>query len=129
MASLQALLDTGILIDLWRGKPQALAWLEGQSSTIFGLPVVVCMELIDGTRNHQERDRAIQMLARYPVVHLTRADSAWARTHHTTYRLSHNVGILDALIAAPAARLKIPIVTLNVRHFSPLPNLQVLQLY
>jgi predicted nucleic acid-binding protein len=129
MASIQALLDTGILIDLWRGKSQALAWLESQKATTFGLPVVVCMELVDGTRNNRERERAVKLLANYPIIHLTITDSAWAKAHHTSYRLSHNVGILDALIAAPAVRLRIPMYTLNVKHFAPLPDLQVINPY
>ncbi len=129
MAAVQALIDTSVLIDLWRAKPDALQWLGHHKSTTFGLPVRVCTELIDGVRDNAERRQAIRMLGRYPVVHLTIADSAWARAQHAQYKLSHNIGIIDAFVAAPAARLKVPTYTLNTKHFAPLPGISAQRPY
>jgi hypothetical protein len=84
---------------------------------------------MDGARNQRERLRAVSLLKPYPVWQLTPEDSHWAQTQHAAFKLSHNVGILDALIAAPAARLAVPIYTLNVRHFSPLPDVTVIKPY
>jgi hypothetical protein len=122
MAPIQALLDTSVLVDLWRGSPAAVRWLQGQRTTVFGLPVLVCMEVVDGARDARERQQAIKLLRPYPVVHLIAADSAWAHEQHAQFKLSHNVGIIDALIGSAAARLAVPIYTLNTRHFTPLPS-------
>ena len=47
-------------------------------------------------------------------------DLNWAMQQLRQYRLSHNVGILDCLIAAPAHRLQIPLYTRNLKHLEPL---------
>ena len=129
MASVQALLDTSILIDLWRGSSGAIAWMRQYQSTTFGLPVIVCMELIDGARNAAERQRAIAFIMSYPMLQLSIADSRWAQKQHSQFKLSYSVGILDALIAAPAARLNVPIYTLNTKHFTILPGVSAIRPY
>lgn len=131
MADPDGFLDTSVIIDLWRGSQPALDWLRDQSDAGHGLSisVIVAMEFMDGARNQQERQRAISLLKPYSVWHLTPEDSRWAQAQHAAYKLSHNVGILDALIAAPAARLGVPIYTLNVRHFNPLPDVTVIKPY
>jgi predicted nucleic acid-binding protein len=129
MSEVQALLDTSILIDLWRGNPPALQWIRSNSSIVFALPVIACMELVDGARNVAERQQAVKLLQPYPVVHISPVDSAWAQAQHAQYKLSHNVGIGDVLIASAAARLSVPLYTLNTRHFTPLPGVTVVKPY
>jgi predicted nucleic acid-binding protein len=130
MATIDALLDTNILIGLWRRDPAMQAWIDSlPDEMVVGLPVLVVMEFIDGARNMDERKRAIKLLESYPVIHLESADSVWAQEQHANFKLSHNVGIIDALIAAPAARLKVPIYTLNTKHFSPLPDVNAIRPY
>jgi predicted nucleic acid-binding protein len=129
MAAVDALLDTSILIDMSRGREPAIKWLQEQSETVFGLPVLVCMEFVDGARDTAERERTLKMIGQYPTIHLTPADSAWAQEQHAKYKLSHNVGILDCLIASSAMRLVVPIYTLNIRHFSPLPDVEAIRPY
>jgi predicted nucleic acid-binding protein len=123
MTSVQGLLDTSVLVDLWRGNSTALLWLRSfPPGSRLGLPVLVSMEFIDGVRNAAERKQATKFLEPYPVIHLAEADSVWAQKQHAQFKLSHNVGIIDALIAAPAFRLGVPIYTLNTKHFTPLPD-------
>ena len=129
MIVVDALLDTNVLIDISRQIPVAVQWMQTQSSTVFGLPVLVCMELIDGVQNQLDRQRALKVIQQYPVIHLYTRDSKWAQAQHTKFKLSHNVGIGDALIASASARLKVPIYTLNTKHFSPLPDVQAIRPY
>jgi len=37
--------------------------------------------------------------------------------------------MIDALIAAPAARLSVPLYTLNLKHFQALPDVEALRPY
>jgi predicted nucleic acid-binding protein len=130
VTTIDALFDTNILIAIWRGDAQAQAWLPTLPSTmVIGLPVLVAMELLDGARDTAEQRRATKMIDLYPIVYVEQQDSLWAQTQHAKYKLSHNVGILDALIASAAARLKIPIYTLNTKHFSPLPDVTAIRPY
>lgn len=127
--TIDALLDTNILIDLLRGQPAAVAWMQAQTKTVFGIPVLVSMELVNGVENAADRQQVQKALTGYPVIHLTVEDSVWAQSQHALYKLSHNVGIIDTLIAAPAKRLSVPIYTLNIKHFSPLPGVTVVKPY
>lgn len=131
MADPDGFVDTSVLIDLWRGTSPALNWLRDQSTVghRLSISVIVAMELMDGARDSRERSRANKLLEPYPVWFLTPDDSRWAQIQHAKYKLSHSVGILDALIAAPAARLGVPIYTLNTRHFTPLPDVTVIRPY
>lgn len=128
MARIQGLLDTNILIEIWRKRPNAIQWAQAQPPTMgIGLPVIAFMELLDGAQNQAQRQQALQFLQPYPVVHLTRDDSKWAQAQHAQFKLSHGLGIGDALIAAPAARLQVPLFTLNTKHFAPLTDVTVIR--
>ncbi len=127
--TIDGFLDTNILVDLLRKQASCSTWMQTQAGTHFALPVLVHMELINGVESAAERQSVQKALAAYPVVHLTTEDSIWAQQQHAIHKLSHNVGIIDALIAAPAWRLKIPIYTLNVKHFKPLPDILVIKPY
>jgi predicted nucleic acid-binding protein len=127
--SIDALLDTSVLVDLLCVQVEALRWWQTQAETVFGIPVLVHMELIDGVANAVERRHLKNLLSAYPSIHLTPEDSAWAQQQHALYKLSHNVGMIDALIAAPARRLDVPIYTLHPRHFAPLPDVVAIKPY
>jgi len=129
MATPDALLDTSILIDISRSNADAIGWLNNQRQTLFGLPVLVCMEFVDGARDSAERRKALELINRFPMIHLTPVDTGWAQQQHAKHKLSHNVGIHDALIAASAVRLAIPIYTLNLKHFSALSHVNTVRPY
>src|SRR5579862_4832813 len=95
------LVDTDMLIDVQRGHPPALAWFAGL--TVYpGVPGFVVMELIQDARNKQEVRRALKLVAPLQIVWPTEVDCARALSDFTVYHLSHNLGLLDAVIAACA---------------------------
>jgi hypothetical protein len=126
---IDGLLDTNILIDLARQNPAASAWLGDQGSRRFALPVLVAMEMAQGTRSNEELRQVQNILRNYPIVHLTAADSVWALEQHARFWLSHNIGMYDALIAAVSIRLRSPIYTLNLKHFQALPDVKAIRPY
>ena len=95
----------------------------------FALPVLVAMEMAQGAQNNDEMRQVQKTLTAYPVIHLTSEDSAWALDQHSRFWLSHNIGMFDALIAAPSVRLGMPIYTLNFKHFAPLPEVRAIRPY
>lgn len=119
------LLDTDVFIEILRGKPQAATWLTTYADQIIGIPVLVRMELVQGVRNKQELQTLIRELGRYMVLHLEMGDSTRALDWFETYHLSHNVGMLDSLIAAIAIRLSKPLYTFNLKHYQIIPGLDV----
>jgi predicted nucleic acid-binding protein len=58
-------------------------------------------------------------LKRLQTVYLTEEDQQWAQAKHRQYKLSHNVGLADCLIASVSQRLELPLYTLNLKHMRP----------
>lgn len=122
------LLDTDVLIDIQREYAPALTWF----TTLTELPVVpglVVMELIQDAQNARQVRQALKLVAPLPVVWPTAADCQRAPTDFIAYHLSHNVGLLDALIAACAIGLSTTLCTFNVKHYRVVPGLVTLQSY
>jgi predicted nucleic acid-binding protein len=87
------------------------------------------MELLQGCRNQAEQSRVEQFYRRYPHYWLGAADCQRALQDFAAYRLSHNLGLLDALIAHTAVGLNEPLATFNVKHFGIISGLQTVQPY
>jgi predicted nucleic acid-binding protein len=45
------------------------------------------------------------------------------------FRLSHNIGFLDCLIASTARKQDLRVATLNLKHFAPFSELEVKRPY
>ncbi|MDX1993428.1 MAG: PIN domain-containing protein [bacterium] len=112
------LVDTSVLIDALRHFQQAEQWLSTQKN--LGVVSPVWLEVLDGTPNKREQLRALQLLSQFDRVDLTPADFDWAILQQTRYKLSHNVGGIDCLIAVPSHRLNVPLYTMNLKHFTPM---------
>jgi predicted nucleic acid-binding protein len=114
-----ALLDTSTLIDLLREHPPAAEWFADEDRT-FGITKFVWMEVVTGCMNKQALRKATRLIERFELVSVTTQDVDWALTKLTRFYLSHSPDPFDCLIAATPARLKIPLYTLNFKHFKPL---------
>lgn len=125
----EVLLDTAVLVDLLRGFPLAQTWLQAHPDLHCYISDIVLLELYAGCRNNQERDRLDDFRSRFAPLHLTADDTIWAVETFRRFRLSHGIGILDALVAAPAARLKLILLTCNLRHFEFIPDIRVQRPY
>jgi hypothetical protein len=90
---------------------------------------MVWMEVLLGGRDKPSQRKALRFLTQFEMIYLVQADMDWAMQQLKAYRLSHNVGILDCLIAAPCHRLQVPLYTRNLKHFMPLLGAQVQQPY
>jgi predicted nucleic acid-binding protein len=95
------LLDTDVLIDIQRGHSPAISWFASLT-TIPNVPGFVVMELIQDAQNMQQVRKALKLVAPLSIIWATEADCTRALSDFTTYHLSHNLGLLDALIAACA---------------------------
>ncbi len=113
-------LDTNVLVDLLRNHPPAVAWKNSQGKAILGIMPIVWMEVIQGARDGRAQHRAVKFLKQFEMVYLTQSDMDWAMQQLRIYQLSHNVGMMDCLIAAPVHRLQLPLYTRNIKHFAPI---------
>lgn len=122
------LLDTYILIDIQRGHAPALTWFASLAD-LPGIPDLVVMELVQDAQNAQQVRQALKLVAPLPVVWPTEADCNRALSDFTTYHLSQNLGLLDALIASCAVGLSATLCTFNVKHYRVVPGLVTAQPY
>lgn len=122
------LLDTDILIDIQRGHAPAIAWFASLLE-IPSVPGLVVMELIQNAQNSQRLRDTLKLVAPLPVIWPTEIDCAFALSNFTTYHLSDNLGLLDALIGACAVGRGTTLCTFNVKHYRVIPNLITAQPY
>jgi tRNA(fMet)-specific endonuclease VapC len=124
------LIDATIMIDAANQHPKALNYIEklllaGEAFT----HAQVAAEVLSGTRDARELTRLLRFLRQFMVLHASELDSQCALPFLTRFHLSHDLGFGDCLIGTTALRLKLPVATLNVRHFRLFPGLQVIRPY
>jgi predicted nucleic acid-binding protein len=121
-------LDTDVLIDLSRGYPPALAWFASlvDPSLVTGYAV---FELLAGCDNALAVRRLQRWLRPFRIYWPTSTDCDRALAIFARLTLSHNLGILDALIGECAVGLGVPLCPFNVRHFRAIAGLTTEQQY
>ncbi len=123
------LLDTDVAIDILRGRPPAIAWLQSIGSTSVGLPGLVIMELIQGCRNRGEQQKVESFCKSHSLYWQSENDCQRALHDFATFRLSHGIGLLDTMIAHVAVGLNEPLATFNIKHYSVVHGLITIQPY
>jgi len=123
------LVDTDVMVDVMRRHSPAIAWLDSLGPEAMGIPGLVAMELLQGCRNRREQKRAESVLRSYTLYWPSREDCARAFDDFTAYYLSHNLGILDALIAETAAGLGVQLATFNEKHYGVVSTLRTILPY
>ncbi len=122
------LVDSDVMIDLLREYSPALKWLDSFDDEIL-LSGFVVMELIQGCENRTEQRRMQKELENYNVIWLSPEICNEAVGVFSHYYLSHNLGIIDALIGQTAVALNLPLHTFNQKHYSVIPNIKLVRPY
>jgi predicted nucleic acid-binding protein len=99
-----AVLDTTVLIHLFRKNPSAHTWIRSQQGT-FSITSITWLEVMRGVPNKNVQQDALKLLSGFEMAYLTELDQVWAMQQVQDLRFSHNIGISDAFIAAVAHRL------------------------
>ena len=123
-------LDTNILIDVSRKKATAIAFLEELEENFeVCCSIVSSFEMLSGARNKREQKTITDFLDRFTVLAIDEAISWQALDWYVQYHLSHGTGFLDCLIGATVFQYSIPVYTLNTKHFSMFPGLDLRRPY
>lgn len=123
------LVDSDVIIDLFRDYSPAVEWLDSLEQSEIVLPGFVVMELIQGTRTKIELARVQGILAPFKVIWPTPEVCSQALAVFAQFYLGHNLGILDALIGQLAVSLNEPLITFNQKHYAAIPTLRTVQPY
>ncbi len=121
------LIDSDVLIDVLRGDPLALGTLNAllQEGPVT-VSVISRMETIRGCLNREMQQKAERLLKQVELVSLDAQISTRADQLITSYYLSNNMAVPDALIAATALVYDLPLLSKNQRDFRFIPGLQLL---
>jgi predicted nucleic acid-binding protein len=122
------LLDTDVCVDIARGYPPALEWYD-QLPAPAALPGLVVLELLRGCRNMREMQRMRRVLQPFAVHWPTEADCTRAVETYARASLSHNLGMIDVLIAECAIGLSATRCTFDQKHYKAVPGLTTLPPY
>ena len=123
---MQYLCDTCILIDYLRGKEEAKARLSRDRANGLGMSSVTYMELMVGAKNKREVGVIKKAFKDFEVIEISEAISVKAKNLIEKFTKSHGLLIPDALIAATALELGVPLCTLNVKDFCFIPDIVLL---
>ncbi len=118
------IIDSSILIDFPRGKPEAEQFLTAMNAKHrLATHGAVVAEVLTGVLNKHEQAAVDKLVAIFHVHFPTARDIESSLDLLRRLRLSHGVGWLDCLIAATAARTDSTIATLDRKHFALFENL------
>lgn len=118
------LVDTTVLIDALRGKPEAARYIASLGAPPF-VSVVTAAELYAGVRDGPERRQLEFALAHSTLLEVSLPIGIEAGLLKRLWARSHGLGLADALIAATAMRHGLDLATLNRKHFPMIAGLVV----
>ena len=119
------LIDTDVLIWLFRGQPSARKALEKADRV--QLSTITYMELVQGMRNKEEFRLLRQTIHehQWDILPLSENISHRATVYIENYALSHGMQLADALIAASAVESGAALMTANTKHYKVIPEIDL----
>jgi predicted nucleic acid-binding protein len=120
-------LDTTILIDLFRGRQEAIVFLDklSQEGSLFVCAIVVS-EIFSGVRP-AELPKVEEFLEAMGYIQIDYQTAKRAGLYKRDFQKKGiNLSISDTLIAAAAVDHSLTLVTKNVRHF-PMGELNIIE--
>jgi len=119
------LVDTDVFIWYMKGNERALRVLGNTSG--FFISSVTYMELLQGLRSKKELAVLKEFLRtrEFHIFHIDRTISTKSTFLMELYYLSHNLRLADAMIAATALNLSVPLITANVKHYKMIKGLDI----
>lgn len=119
------LFDTDVLICFFRGDRRAAQLMESRPDR--AVSIISLMELLQGARSRAE----IKVIRRFfpdggfRVIPVSDSISHLAATLMEEHALKDGLQVAGALIAATARQMALVLATGNVRHFRPIPGLEL----
>lgn len=117
------LLDTDVLVDVFRGLPAAVDWVRDLGDAPMAVAGLAAMEVVQGARDAREMGRLVQGIDAFALAWPSELDCRHALADFAAYRLAHGVGLIDALIAHTALGAGATLCTFNVKHYRPFAGL------
>lgn len=114
----RVLVDSDVIIEHLRGNPDVLKLLEEllDRGTLVCYSPISRAEIEQGLKPGEEAITQ-ELFDQFSCIDITDAIGKRAGTYLRNHRKSHDVELADALIAASATVAKMPLLTLNRKHY------------
>jgi len=110
------LVDTDILVDFFRGRKNAVDFINKYSDRII-LSAIGVAELFAGVKGDKEKAVLEDFFSIFPVIPVSRQIVKRGGLYKRSYGKSHGIGLSDAVIAATAELENAELKTLNIKHY------------
>lgn len=117
------LVDTNVLIDHLRGRPETVQWMVDHAGMV-ATSVVSVAELFAGVREVGERQDLEDLLSTLSLIPVTEEIARRGGLYRRNLGRSHGVGLIDAIIAATSEVEGMSLVTHNIKHFPMLKDVE-----
>jgi predicted nucleic acid-binding protein len=124
MLSHDRLIETTILVDLLRGKEEAITWVSSVALQDQWVPVITYLEWPAGRRNRRERHAVAREIHQYRRLHRTEDISRTVLAWFKRFHLRHGVGMLNRLFGATVFAHHLTLATQNTKHVASCPGLR-----
>lgn len=112
------IVDTNVLIDFLKGNKDAVEFIDGLP--VVRTSVVVVSELYSGVQGKNEMDELEEFLKHIEPIDVSLKIAKRAGLLRRKFLKSHGIEIPDAIVAATANDLNLPVASLDKKHFSVL---------
>ncbi|WP_457623393.1 PIN domain-containing protein [Persephonella sp.] len=119
------LLDTNIIIELFKGNIETKKNLENINEKNFSISIITSMELYYGAINKRELTKIKKFLESFDLLLINEEISKISLELIEKYSKSHGLEIPDALIAATSIYYDIPLFTYNKKDFICIEGLKL----
>ena len=123
-----SLIDSDALIDLLRGLPFAIKWMQSQDEPLH-IPGYVVIGLIQGCRDSRELAQVQKLVAKFELVWGTSTGLQAGLEKLSPFVLSDGLSGFDLQIASVALEFVATLYTFNYKHFSHVPELKISKPY
>jgi predicted nucleic acid-binding protein len=124
---IDALLDTTLILHLFRKYPPAINWFNNQQR--YGVTSITWLEVMEAANNKANQAQCKWLLSQFDLLFLTFADQQWAIQQLEQFQFSHHIGRDDCMIASVAYRLQLPLYTHNLKDMVPMISNLAVQPY
>jgi predicted nucleic acid-binding protein len=121
------LCDTNVFIHWFSKNQSTIQVLNSIGLDNIVIPSITVMELMQGAENKQELFLLKKKLKNYNIIHFDQKASEISLELIEKYKLSYNLLIPDAIIAATALAYNLVLFTYNIKDFNFIPGLKIFQ--
>jgi predicted nucleic acid-binding protein len=117
--------DTNIFISAFNGSEKTIGELSRIGNANVLMPSITVMELYRGMANKEQMAKMVRKIKAYNILDFNEQVSQRAIRLVQDFKLSHDLQIPDAIIAALSITYDIPLFTYNIKDFKFIRGLKL----